>query len=65
MEKKAKILILGTYPFGNGGEHLIKTQCEDMTTEKKQKEIKVVIEKLMHFKPNKIAVEANRGKMRN
>ncbi len=62
MEKKAKILILGTYHFANGGEHLIKTQCEDMTTEKKQKEIKVVIEKLMQFKPNKIAVEANRGK---
>ncbi len=62
MEKKTEILILGTYHFANGGEHLIKTQCEDITTEKKQKEIKVLIEKLMQFKPNKIAVEANRGK---
>ncbi|WP_346892844.1 DUF5694 domain-containing protein [Clostridium sp. UBA871] len=62
MEKKAKILILGTYHFGKGGEHLIKTEYEDITTAKKQKEIKVVIEKLMQFKPNKIAVEANRGK---
>jgi len=42
MEKKAKILILGTYHFANGGEHLIKTEYEEITTEKKQKEIKVV-----------------------
>ncbi len=62
MKEKAKILMLGTYHFGNCGDHLINIESGDITTDKKQKEIKVVIEKLMQFKPNKIAVEANREK---
>ena len=62
MKEKAKILILGTYHFNNGGEHLINFEGEDITSAKKQKEIKEVIEKLQQFKPNKIAVEAKKEK---
>jgi hypothetical protein len=60
--EKAKILILGTYHFGNGGEHLINMEAGDITTDKKQEEVKEVVQKLAQFKPNKIAVEAKREK---
>ena len=60
MEEKAKILILGTYHFGNGGNHLINNHAGDITTDKKQEEIKAVVQKLAQFKPNKIAVETKR-----
>lgn len=60
MGEKAKILILGTYHFGNGGNHLINMDAGDITTDKKQKEIKAAVQKLAQFKPNKIAVEARR-----
>ena len=62
MIEKAKILILGTYHFNNGGKHLIDFELEDITSDKKQKEIKEVIEKLQQFKPNKIVVEAKKEK---
>lgn len=59
---KAKVLILGTYHFENFGEHLINLEAGDITTYKKQDEIKEVLQKLSQFKPNKISVELNRGK---
>lgn len=54
---KAKVMLLGTYYFGNAGEHIINVDTEDIMTCKKQQEVKEVIEKLIRFKPNKIAVE--------
>jgi hypothetical protein len=60
--EKAKVLILGTYHFGNGGEHLINFEAGDITTAKKQEEIKEVVQKLAQFKPNKIAVESKKEK---
>lgn len=62
MEEKAKILLLGTYHFDNGGDHFIDFESGDITTDKKQHEINEVIQKLIEFKPNKIAVEARREK---
>lgn len=62
MEEKAKVLILGTYHFGNCGGHVINFEVEDITSEEKQLEIKEVIEKLLKFKPTKIAVEAREEK---
>lgn len=62
MGEKAKVLILGTYHFGNGGDHLINIEAGDITTESKQKEINEVIQKLAQFRPNKIAVEAKQEK---
>lgn len=61
MGEKAKILILGTYHFDNGGNHLINFISEDVTTDKKQTEINQVVQRLMEFKPNKIAVEAKKA----
>ena len=47
MEEKSKILILGTYHFENvSGNHLIYIKTEDITTDKKQEEIKIVVQKL-------------------
>ena len=62
MEEKAKILLLGTYHFNKGKGHLIDVDSGDITTDKKQDEINEVVQKLMEFKPNKIAVEAKREK---
>lgn len=62
MEGKAKIFILGTYHFDQGGKHLIDINSGDITTDKKQKEVNEVLQKLMEFKPTKIAVEAKREK---
>ena len=55
---KAQVMILGSYHFGNGGEHLINVEVADVMSDKKQLEIIEVIDKLSKFKPNKIAVEA-------
>lgn len=60
MEEKAKILILGTYHFQKSGDHLIDIDASDITSDKKQQEINEVIQRLVHFKPNKIAVEVKR-----
>jgi len=62
MGGKAKVIILGTYHFGNSGEHLMNLEVSDITTDKKQDEIEEVIQKLAQFKPNKIAVELDKGK---
>lgn len=62
MEEKAKVFMLGTYHFDKGGNHLIDLDSRDITTDEKQNEVNEVVQKLMEFKPNKIAVEANREK---
>lgn len=62
MKEKTKILMLGTYHFGKGGAHLIDMDPGDITLDKKQQEINEVIQKLLYFKPNKIAVEWRRDK---
>lgn len=62
MEEKAKILLVGTYHFDKGGKHLIDLESGDITTDKKQDEINEVVQKLIEFKPNKIAVEVKREK---
>ena len=60
--EKAKVLILGTYHFGECGGHLINHEVGDITTDKKQEEIKELVQKLAQFKPNKIAVESKKEK---
>lgn len=62
MEEKTKVLLLGTYHFNKGKGHLIDVDSGGITTDKKQDEINEVVQKLMEFKPNKIAVEAKREK---
>lgn len=55
---KTQVMILGSYHFGNGGEHLVNVEVADVMSDKKQLEIIEVIDKLSKFKPSKIAVEA-------
>lgn len=59
---KAKILMLGTYHFGSCGEHLIENNPKNIMSDKKQEELKELIDKLLKFKPNKIAVEKDKDK---
>jgi hypothetical protein len=62
--QKTKVLVLGTYHFAYRGEHLINNEVEDVTKEKKQREIIDLVEALAKFKPNKIAIEKRRDKDR-
>ncbi len=62
MREKTEILILGTYHFRKCGGHLIDDDPGDMLSDKKQREINELIEKLIRFNPTKIAVEAKREK---
>lgn len=62
MEEKAKILLLGTFHFKQKGGHLIDIDSGDITTDKRQRELKEVLEKLEAFKPNKIVVEGKQEK---
>jgi hypothetical protein len=64
MTMKAKVLILGTFHFANGGEHMINVEGGDITSEQKQEEIREVVQKLLEFKPTKIAVESRKAKSR-
>lgn len=60
MNKKTQILILGTYHFDKCGKHLVDIKSGDMAEDKKQQEINETVQKLLKFKPNKIAVEFER-----
>ncbi|HCQ89508.1 MAG TPA: hypothetical protein DIU45_06840 [Clostridium sp.] len=55
---KAQVMILGSYHFGKCGEDYVNTEVADVMSDKKQLEIIEVVDKLLKFKPNKIAVEA-------
>jgi hypothetical protein len=56
----AQVLVLGVFHFfyPGDGKHVVNTHPGDITTPKKQAEVLEVVEKLMKFKPNKIAVES-------
>lgn len=54
-QEKTEVMLLGTYHFGNTSDKLKVT--DNILTEKKQKELKVLIGKLKKFKPEKIYVE--------
>ena len=56
-ERRAQILVLGTYHFDNPGLDVVKTEVADVLTPAKQDEITQVIEALARFRPTKIAVE--------
>lgn len=54
--KRIKILILGTFHFGETND-ANKTAFPDLMTDKRQKEIAGIVESLVKFEPNKIFVE--------
>lgn len=55
--KNTSIMLLGVYHFDNPGKDSYNTEVEDYRLDKRQKEIKVVVDLLEEFKPTKILVE--------
>jgi Family of unknown function (DUF5694) len=53
-----RVLILGTYHFGNPGKDLHNMKVDDVRTPERQVELADVATRLARFNPNKIAVEA-------
>lgn len=53
-----RVLVLGTYHFGNPGLDLHNMKVEDVRTPAKQAELADLAERLAKFKPTKVAVEA-------
>lgn len=58
---KVPVLVLGTYHFANPNLDYVKTDVDDHTSEKRQKEIQDVVDRLAKFKPTKIALEYPEG----
>lgn len=58
---KPSILILGVYHMANPGLDVVKTELDDHLSDKRQKEIKKLVEHLKPFKPTKIAIESPFG----
>lgn len=61
VQRKAKVMVLGTYHFDNPNRDYVKTNVDNHLSEKRQKEIAEVAELLAGFKPTKIALEAVDG----
>lgn len=60
-QTKKKIMILGTYHFISNND-ILKTEKEDVLSEKRQKEIKELTDLLLQFKPDKIFIEWRPGR---
>ena len=52
-----QVMILGVYHFHNPGADYAKFKTADILSERKQKEVAEVIERISKFKPTKIAIE--------
>lgn len=67
-DKKAQVMILGTFHFAYPNLDMVKTEEKDkidVLTEERQKEIESIINQIKEFKPTKIAIEVktwNQGK---
>lgn len=53
----AKVLVVGTFHFGNPGRDYVKSEVPDVLTPERQKEIADVVARLKRFQPTKIAIE--------
>jgi hypothetical protein len=62
MDEKTKVLLLGTFHFAHSEGHIVDIEVDDIMSAKKQNELNELVQKLLQFKPNKIAVEAQRAK---
>jgi len=56
---RASILILGTYHFASPGLDLVNMEVPDVLMPEYQVQIEEISDLLAHFKPTKVAVEAN------
>ena len=55
-----EVMIVGTFHMDNPGHDLHNMKVDDVLTEKRQKELVEVAERLMRFKPNVVMVESQR-----
>lgn len=55
---KASILFVGSYHMSNPGADEFNLESDDVLTDKRQKEIEILVDRLAAFKPTMIAVEA-------
>lgn len=58
---KPKVMILGTFHFANPGLDYTKTDRDSILSEKRQKEVRELIDKIKAFQPTKIAIEVPFG----
>ena len=59
--KKAQVMILGTYHMDNPNQDYVKTSVDDHLSQKRQEQIAEVAALLAKFKPTKIVLEAVEG----
>lgn len=52
-----QVMILGTYHMGNPGLDLANAKADDVTSPKRQAEIKAVVDELAKWRPTKVLVE--------
>lgn len=52
-----KVMIIGTYHFGNPGQDLKNMEADDVLTERRQRELAALSEAVMDFAPTVVAVE--------
>lgn len=54
---KIEVMVLGSVHFANPGQDAINTRVADVTTPKRQAQIRAVVDSLLNFEPTKVAVE--------
>jgi hypothetical protein len=55
--KQKEVLLIGTFHFNNPGADLVKADKFDVLSEKSQKELQIIANKIKDFSPDKIFVE--------
>jgi hypothetical protein len=58
---KPRVMVLGTFHFDNPGLDYTKAERDSILSEKRQKEVRELIDKIKAFQPTKIAIEAPYG----
>jgi len=54
---EVKVMVLGTYHFGNPGQDVINTQVDDVLQTRRQAELQTLARRLAAFRPGKVMVE--------
>jgi hypothetical protein len=57
---RTPLMILGSFHFAGSSEDAVKTAPDDMTTPRRQAEIEQLVERLLEFRPTKVAIESSR-----
>ncbi len=55
--KPVEVMLLGVYHMDGGGSHVYETEIDDVLSERRQREVEEVVEGLVRWKPDVVAVE--------